>query len=161
MIRFKEVRVVGQDGEPLGIMSSKEALQIAEEQELDLVVIAETGNPPVCRIMDHGKFLYDQTKKVKEAKKKQKVVNLKEIRLSPAIEEHDILIKANRARKFLSDEDKVKVTVRFRGRENNFTYKGVEILDNFLSKVEDLCIVEKKPALEGRNMIMIIAPKRA
>lgn len=160
-IRFKEVRVVGSEGEALGIMSSREALEIADGKELDLVVIAENGKPPVVKIMDYGKFQYEKTKKIKEAKKKQKVVNLKEIRMSPVTEEHDIVIKANRARKFLIAEDKVKVTVRFRGRQNDYKYKGREILDNFLSKVEDVCIVEKRPTVEGRNMIMIIAPKRA
>lgn len=160
-IRFKEVRVVGSEGEALGIMSSREALEIADGKELDLVLIAENGKPPVVKIMDYGKFQYEKTKKIKEAKKKQKVVNLKEIRMSPVTEEHDIVIKANRARKFLTAEDKVKVTVRFRGRQNDYKYKGKEILDNFLSKVEDICIVEKRPTVEGRNMIMIIAPKRA
>ncbi|WP_428867955.1 translation initiation factor IF-3 [Clostridium sediminicola] len=160
-IRFKEVRVVGSEGEQLGIMSSREALRIAEDKDLDLVLIAENGKPPVVKIMDYGKYLYEKTKKIKEAKKNQKVVNLKEIRMSPVTEEHDIMIKANRARKFLTAEDKVKVTVRFRGRQNDYKYKGKEILENFLSKVEDLCVVEKRPTVEGRNMIMIIAPKRA
>ncbi|GAA0181901.1 translation initiation factor IF-3 [Clostridium sediminicola] len=142
-------------------MSSREALRIAEDKDLDLVLIAENGKPPVVKIMDYGKYLYEKTKKIKEAKKNQKVVNLKEIRMSPVTEEHDIMIKANRARKFLTAEDKVKVTVRFRGRQNDYKYKGKEILENFLSKVEDLCVVEKRPTVEGRNMIMIIAPKRA
>lgn len=142
-------------------MSSREALEIAEAKDLDLVVIAQNGKPPVVKIMDYGKFLYEKTKKIKEAKKNQKIVNLKEIRMSPVTEEHDIIIKANRARKFLTAEDKVKVTVRFRGRQNDYKYKGKEILDNFLSKVEDICVVEKRPTVEGRNMIMIIAPKKA
>lgn len=136
-------------------------MRIAEEKELDLVMISPNAEPPVCKIMDYGKYLYEQTKKVKEAKKNQKVVNIKEIRLSPTIEEHDIEIKANRAKKFLEDEDKVKVTVRFRGREADYSYKGNAILDLFVSKIEDVCVVEKPAKLEGRNMILILAPKRA
>jgi len=160
-IRFSEVRVISDSGEQLGIMSSKEALRIAYEREEDLVLIAPEAKPPVCKIMDYGKFLYAQTKKSKEARKKQKVINVKEIRLSATIEEHDINIKANRARKFLLDENKVKVTVRFRGREADYSYIGKKILENFCSKLEDVCIVERHPKQEGRNMIMILAPKKA
>lgn len=160
-IREKELRVIGDNGDQLGILSSSEALKIAEEKELDLVMIAPTAKPPVCRIMNYGKFIYEQAKKDKEAKKKQKVVNIKEVRLSPSIEEHDIEIKANNARKFLLAEDKVKVTVRFRGREADYSHLGKKILDLFLTKLEDVCIVEKPAKLEGRNMTMILAPKRA
>ncbi|MEA4827110.1 MAG: translation initiation factor IF-3 [Clostridium sp.] len=160
-IREKEVRLIGSEGEQLGVVNTKEALKLAEEKELDLVMIAATANPPVCRIMDYGKYLYEQTKKVKEAKKNQKIVNIKEIRLSPTIEEHDIEIKANRAKKFLQDEDKVKVTVRFRGREADYSYKGKSILDLFVTKIEEVGVVEKPAKLEGRNMVMILAPKRA
>jgi translation initiation factor IF-3 len=160
-IREKEIRVINSDGSMLGILSSREALRLAEEKELDLVMISPTANPPVCRIMDYGKFIYEQSKKDREAKKKQKVVSIKEIRLSPTIEEHDITIKANNARKFLQDEDKVKVTVRFRGREADYAFIGERILESFVSKVEDVCIIEKPAKLEGKNMIMILAPKRA
>ncbi|MGY0372569.1 translation initiation factor IF-3 [Clostridium sp. JNZ J1-5] len=160
-IREKEVRLIGSEGEQLGVVNTKEALKLAEEKELDLVMIAAAANPPVCRIMDYGKYLYEQTKKVKEAKKNQKIVNIKEIRLSPTIEEHDIEIKANRAKKFLQDEDKVKVTVRFRGREADYSYKGKSILDLFVTKIEEVGVVEKPAKLEGRNMVMILAPKRA
>lgn len=160
-IRLKELRLIGDDGAQLGIVSSKEALDLAEEKELDLVLIAPTANPPVCKIMDFGKFLYEQTKKEKEAKKKQKVIELKEIRLSPTIEDHDINIKANRARKFLSDEDKVKVTIRFRGREADYSHIGKDILESFRQKLEDICIIEKEAKLEGRNMTMVLAPKKA
>lgn len=160
-IREKELRVVSDQGEQLGIMSTKEALKIAEEKELDLVMISPNAKPPVCKIMDFGKFIYEQQKKDKEAKKKQKVVNLKEVRLSPNIEEHDIEIKASNARKFLLAEDKVKVTVRFRGREADYSHTGEKILKKFLTLVEDVCIVEKTPKLEGRNMIMILGPKKA
>ncbi|PRR76687.1 Translation initiation factor IF-3 [Clostridium thermopalmarium DSM 5974] len=124
-------------------------------------MISPNAVPPVCKIMDYGKYLYEQTKKVKEAKKNQKVVNIKEIRLSPTIEEHDIEIKANRAKKFLKDGDKVKVTVRFRGREADYSYKGNDILNLFVSKIEDVCVIEKPAKLEGRNMVLILAPKKA
>lgn len=160
-IREKEIRVIDSNGSMLGILSSSEALKVAEEKELDLVMISPTATPPVCRIMDFGKYTYEQSKKDKEAKKKQKVTNLKEIRLSPAIEEHDISIKANNARKFLEDEDKVKVTVRFRGREADYTFIGVKILESFVAKLEDVCSIEKPAKLEGKNMTMILAPKRA
>lgn len=124
-------------------------------------MISPNANPPVCRIMDFGKFIYEQSKKEKEAKKKQKIVNIKEIRFSPNIEEHDIGIKANNARKFLVDGDKVKVTVRFRGREADYSHIGAKILEKFLAKVEEVCIVEKPSKLEGRNMTMVLAPKKA
>jgi translation initiation factor IF-3 len=160
-IREREIRVIGSDNEQLGILPTKEALKIAEEKELDLVLIAPTANPPVCKIMDYGKFLYEQSKKDKEAKKKQKVVNIKEVRLSPNIEEHDISIKANNARKFLLDGDKVKVTVRFRGREADYSHVGHGILESFSNRLQDVCMIEKPAKLEGKNMIMILAPKRA
>lgn len=160
-IREKEVRVIDQDGEQLGIILTSEALKKAEEKELDLVMIAPAGKPPVCKIMNYGKFIYEQTKKDKEAKKKQKVTNIKEIRLSATIEEHDIGIKANNARKFLKAEDKVKVTVRFRGREmEHSNVVGKKILNAFLSKLEDVCVVEKPAKLEGKNMTMVLAPRK-
>lgn len=160
-IREKEIRVIGDDNSQLGILSSKEALRIAEEKELDLVMISPNANPPVCKIMDYGKFIYEQSKKDKEARKKQKVINVKEVRLSPTIEDHDITIKANNARKFLIAGDKVKVTVRFRGREADYSHIGKKILEAFYSKVEDVCIIEKEAKLEGRNMIMILSSKKA
>ncbi|MCM8711977.1 translation initiation factor IF-3 [Clostridium sp. SYSU_GA19001] len=160
-IREKEVRVIDTDNNQLGILPTKEALKIAEEKELDLVLISPTANPPVCKIMNYGKFLYEQAKKEKEARKNQKVINIKEIRFSPAIEEHDISIKANNARKFLLDGDKVKVTVRFRGREAEYSHIGLDILKSFSDRLEDVCVIEKPAKLEGKNMIMILAPKRA
>lgn len=160
-IREKNVRVIANDNSQLGIISTKEAIKMAEEQELDLVLISPGADPPVCRIMDFGKFIYEQNKKEKENKKNQKIVVIKEIRLSATIDEHDVTIKANNARKFLLDEDKVKVTVRFRGREADYAFKGNKILDNFVSKIEDVCVVEKRAKLEGRNMTMVLAPKRA
>nr|WP_207753588.1 MULTISPECIES: translation initiation factor IF-3 [Clostridium] len=159
-IREKEIRVIADDGEQLGVISTKEALRIAEEKDLDLVMISPTANPPVCKIMDLGKYIYEQSKKEKEAKKKQNVINLKEVRMSPTIEEHDINIKANNARKFLDDGDKVKITVRFRGREADYSHVGRKILDNFFSKLEEVCVIEKAAKLEGRNMTMILAPKK-
>jgi len=134
---------------------------MAEEKELDLVMISPTANPPVCKIMDFGKYIYEQSKKDKEAKKKQKVINIKEVRLSPTIEEHDIDIKANNARKFLLAEDKVKVTVRFRGREADYSHIGHKIIELFVARVADVCIIEKPAKLEGKNMTMILAPKKA
>ena len=124
-------------------------------------MISPGAVPPVCKIMDFGKFIYEQNKKEKESKKNQKLVVIKEIRLSATIEEHDIAIKANNARKFLIDGDKVKVTVRFRGREADYSFKGKKILDNFVSRIEEVCIIEKHAKLEGRNMTMFLAPKRA
>lgn len=145
----------------MGVISSREALKLAEEKELDLVMISPNANPPVCKIMDFGKYIYEQSKKDKEAKKKQKVINVKEVRLSPTIEDHDITIKANNARKFLLAGDKVKVTVRFRGREADYSFIGKKILENFYAKVEEVCVVEKEAKLEGRNMILILSPKKA
>ena len=160
-IREKELRVIGNDGELIGIISSAEARKIAEEKDLDLVMISPNAKPPVCKIMDYGKFIYEQSKKEKEAKKKQKVINIKEIRVSLTIEEHDIDIKAKNARKFLLDGDKVKITVRFRGREMELSHIGERILDKFATKLEDVCQIEKKPKKEGRNMTMVLGPKKA
>jgi len=160
-IREKELRVVDSDGEPLGVISAAEARKIAEEKDLDLVMISPNAKPPVCKIMDFGKYVYEQSKKEKEAKKKQKVVSIKEIRVSLTIEEHDIDIKAKNARKFLLDGDKVKITVRFRGREMELGHMGQKILDNFIAKLEDVCLVEKRPKREGRNMTVVLGPKKA
>ena len=160
-IREKELRVIGSDGEQLGVISSAEAKRLAEEKDLDLVMISPNAAPPVCKIMDFGKFVYEQSKKEKEAKKKQKVVEIKEVRCSLTIEEHDIDIKAKNARKFLLEGDKVKITVRFRGREMELAHMGQKILDNFAAKLEDVCLVEKRPKREGRNMTMVLGPKKA
>lgn len=160
-IREKELRVVGSDGEQLGIISSAEARKIAEEKDLDLVMISPNAKPPVCKIMDFGKYIYEQSKKEKEAKKNQKIVSIKEVRVSLTIEEHDIDIKAKNARKFLLDGDKVKITVRFRGREMELGHIGQRILDNFAAKLEDVCLIEKRPKREGRNMTMVLGPKKA
>ncbi|MCR1950324.1 translation initiation factor IF-3 [Clostridium sp. DSM 100503] len=160
-IRVKEVRVIDSEGNQLGVLQTKEAQRIADEKELDLVMISPNANPPVCKIMDLGKYIYEQSKKEKEAKKKQKVTTLKEIRCSLTIEENDIAIKAKNARKFLLDGDKVKITVRFKGREAQLGHIGQKILDNFVSKLEDVCVVEKPAKHEGRNMTMVLGPKKA
>lgn len=155
-IREKEVRVVTYDGEQLGIMSSKEAQQIADDREMDLVMIAPTAKPPVVRIMDYGKFIYEQAKKEKEAKKKQRTVEIKEIRFSPNIEEHDMNTKAANAAKFLKEGDKVKVTIRFRGREADHSNKGYALMREFFAKVEEFGTIEKPASMEGRNMTMVL-----
>lgn len=160
-IREKEIRVVGPESEQLGIMSSREALAIAETKELDLVMIAPQAKPPVCRIMDYGKYLYELQKKEKEARKKQKVTVMKEVRVSPNIEDNDLNVKAKNAEKFLNDGDKVKVTVRFRGREAEHSHFGREILIKFAERLSEVGLVEKEPKLEGRNMIMILTPKKS
>ncbi|MBU3160515.1 translation initiation factor IF-3 [Clostridium frigoris] len=160
-IRDKEIRVIGADGSALGILDTKDAIKLADESDLDLVMMSPTAKPPVCRIMDIGKFEYEKQKKEKEAKKKQKVVTLKEIRLSATIQDHDISIKASNAKKFLLEEDKVKITVRFRGREIENSKVGHKILRSFVEKIGDVYIVEKPARQEGRNMIMILAPKKA
>lgn len=160
-IRDKELRVLGKDGEQLGILSRSDAQDLANEDNLDLVLISPTAKPPVARIMDYGKFLYEQTKKEKIAKKNQKVVTIKEIRLSASIDEHDIDIKANKAKGFLKDGDKVKVVVRFKGREADYSYIGKKILESFFNKVEEFAVLEKPAKHEGRNMTMFLAPKKS
>ena len=159
-IRDKEVRLVGEDGEQLGIMSSKEAMKLAKEANLDLVKIAPTAKPPVCKIIDYGKYRYELARKEKEAKKKQKVTDVKEIRLSPNIDENDLNTKANQARKFITKGDKVKVTLRFRGREMAHIGSSRQILDKFFAKLEDVAVIEKPAKLEGRSMIMFLVEKR-
>ncbi|MCM1495936.1 MAG: translation initiation factor IF-3 [Bacteroides sp.] len=159
-IRDKEVRVIGEDGEQLGIMSSKDALKLAREAELDLIKIAPTAKPPVCKIVDYGKYRYEQVRKEKEAKKKQKTIDIKEIRFSPNIDTNDLNTKINQARKFLTKGDKVKVSIRFRGRELAHTEIGVDILNNFAAKLEDVAVVEKPAKVEGRSMVMFLAEKR-
>ena len=151
--------MVGDDGAQLGIMSAKQAFALAMEKQLDLVKIAPQAKPPVCKIMDYGKFRFEQSKKDKVAKKKQKVINVKEIRFSPKIEEHDLSVKAKNAQKFLIDGDKVKVTIRFRGREVDHAAFGQKALNRFHEMVADYCVVEKPAKLEGKNMTMVLAPK--
>lgn len=157
-IRDPQVRVIDAEGEQLGIMSSKEALEIASERKLDLVKIAPQADPPVCRIMDFGKHRYEQQKREKEARKKQKTVEMKEIRLSLNIEQHDIETKANTAAKFLEKGDKVKVSLRFKGRELGHSHLGIQVFDDFAKQVEHVGKMEKRPVVEGRSMLTIFVP---
>jgi len=155
----KEVRLIGDQGEQLGIMSVDEALRIATERELDLVKIAPGSNPPVCKIMDYGKFRFEQTKKEKEAKKNQRVIEIKEIRMSPGIDTNDFNTKLKNAQKFLNDGDRVKVSVRFRGREMAHTEIGAVLLKDFAAQCAEIANMDKAPKLEGRNMSMFLSPK--
>ena len=158
-IRAKEVQLIGENGEKLGIMSLNEALEKAEDKNLDLVLVAPNANPVVCKIMNYGKYKFEQAKKEKEAKKKQRVLEVKEIRVTPNIEEHDFGFKLKNAKKFLADGNKVRITVRFRGREINNSNAGEIVLNKFIENLEDVATVEKKPKLEGRNMFIILAKK--
>ena len=159
-IRDREVRVVSATGEQLGIMSSRDAFKLAQEAGLDLVKIAPTARPPVCKIIDYGKFRYEQARKEKEAKKKQKTVEIKEVRLSPNIDENDLNTKAGAARKFITKGNRVKVTLRFRGREMAHVQSSKVILDEFAKRLEDVAVVEKPPKMEGRSMTMFLTEKR-
>jgi len=159
-IRDKEIRLIGEDGEQLGIMPAKDAMKLAKDANLDLVKIAPTAKPPVCKIIDFGKYKYELARKEKEAKKKQKVTEVKEIRLSPNIDDNDLNTKVNNARKFIINGDKVKVALRFRGREMAHTGSSKVILDTFYAKLEDIAVIEKPAKLEGRNMIMFLSEKR-
>ena len=158
-IRAKEVQLISEKGEKLGVIPLEEALEKAEEKNLDLVLVAPNSNPPVCKIMNYGKYKFEQAKREKEAKKKQKVLEVKEIRITPNIEKHDFDFKAKNARKFLTDGNKVKITVRFRGREVNNSGAGEVVLNKFIENLEDIAQVERKPKLEGRNMFIILAKK--
>ena len=157
-IRDKEIRLIGSDGEQLGIMSSREALKKAEEAELDLIKIAPKAQPPVCKIMDYGKYRYELQKKEKEAKKNQKVIELKEIRLSLNIDTNDFNTKVNQAAKFLQQGHKVKVSIRFRGREMAHTSLGIDVEQRFAQALEGKAVVDKQPKLEGRSMMMFMSP---
>ncbi len=159
-IRDKEVRLIGSNGEQLGIMSARDAMKIAREAELDLVKVAPTAKPPVCKIIDYGKYKYEMARKEKEAKKRQKIIEIKEVRLSPNIDDNDLNTKISAARKFIQKGDKVKVSLRFRGREMAHIQHGRHILDVFAEKMSDIAVVEKAPKLEGRQMLMFLAEKR-
>ena len=159
-IRDKEIRLIGENGEQLGIMSARDAMRMAEEAGLDLVKIAPTAKPPVCKIVDYGKFKYEQVRKEKEARKKQKTVEIKEIRLSPNIDTNDLNTKINAARKFLTKGDRVKVTLRFRGREMAHMNNSKHILDDFAQSLSDIAVIEKAPKVEGRSMTMFLTEKR-
>ena len=159
-IKDKEIRLIDNDGSMLGIFSVEEAQKLADSKNLDLVKIVPNANPPVCKITDYSKSLFEQAKKEKEAKKNQKIVSLKEVRLSPQIEEHDFNFKVKSACKFLQDGDKVKVSIRFKGREMRYTEQGREVLIKFAEAAKDVGMVEKQSKLEGRHMIMIMCPKK-
>ena len=159
-IRDKEIRLIGESGEQLGIMSSREALKLAEEAGLDLVKIAPTAKPPVCKIVDYGKYRYELARKEKDAKRKQKVIEVKEIRMSPNIDTNDLNTKVGAARKFLEKGNRVQVTLRFRGREMAHMSTSKHILDDFAQMLSDIAVVEKMPKVEGRSMIMFLTVKR-
>lgn len=158
-IRAREVRLIDSNGDQLGVKSRQEALEIAQKRNLDLVLVAPGAKPPVCRIMDYGKYRYEQQKKEKEARKKQKVINVKEVRFTPGIGEHDFNTKLRNARKFLEKGDKVKASVRFRGRAITHKELGQEVLDRLAEEVKDISTVESKVKMEGRNMFMMLAPQ--
>ena len=156
----REIRLIGSQGQQIGIMNSRDALKMAREEELDLVMIAPTANPPVCKIIDYGKYRYEMARKEKDARKKQKTVETKEVRLTPNIEENDLNTKVKAARKFLEKGDKVKVTLRFRGREMSHMSQSRHILDDFAEKVADIANVDKAPKVEGRSLVMFLSEKR-
>ncbi len=158
-IKAKEVQLISDNGEKLGMLPIARALEIAEEKKLDLVLVSPNAQIPVCKIMNYGKYKFEQAKKEKEAKKKQKVQETKELRITPNIEEHDFGFKAKNAKKFIEDGNKVKITVRFRGRELNNVKMGENVLNDFAKELEDVAVVEKAPKLEGKNMFIILAKK--
>ncbi|MDD6903251.1 MAG: translation initiation factor IF-3 [Eubacteriales bacterium] len=160
-IKDREVRLIGADGSQLGIVSSAEALRLAEEQNLDLVKIAAQANPPVCKIMDYGKYRFEMLKKQKEARKNQKTVELKEIWLSMTIDVGDLNVKARQAQKFLAGGNKVKVSIRMRGRQNAHSNLGVDVMNRFYALVGNDAVMEKRPMFEGRNILMILAPSKS
>ena len=159
-IRDREIRLIGEDGEQLGIMSARDAMKLAREANLDLVKIAPTAKPPVCKIIDYGKYRYEQARREKEARKKQKTIEVKEIRLSPNIDTNDLNTKVNQARKVVSGGNKVKVAVRFRGRELAHTAVGKTILEDFAQKLSDIAVIDKPAKLEGKSMVMFLVEKR-
>lgn len=158
-IRANEVQVIDDNGQKLGVLSLHDALELAYEKKLDLVLVAPNNNPKVCKIMNYGKYKFEQSKKEKEARKKQKSFELKEIRITPNIDKHDFDFKAKNAQKFLEDGNKVKITVRFRGRELNYVKLGEQVLNQFIETLSDVAVAEKKPVLEGKNLFIILAKK--
>lgn len=158
-IRDSKVRLIDQNGDQIGVCDIEKALDLAHEQDLDLVKVSPNAKPPVCRILDYGKYRYEMQKREKEAKKNQKVIKVREMKMTPNIEEHDMSVKADKVKEFLNDGDKVKISVRFRGREMGHTEKGVDVLEQFFEKIEDLAVIDKPAKLEGRNMVMYVLPK--
>ena len=159
-IRFNEVQVIDEEGKKLGKMKTYDAINIASNKNLDLVLVSSNAENPVCKIMNYGKYKFEQSKKEKESKKKQKTFELKEIRITPNIEEHDFNFKIKNVKKFLAEGNKVKITVRFRGRELNYVKLGEQVLNKFSEQLKDETILEKKPLLEGKNMFIILAPNK-
>ena len=159
-IRDREIRLIGPEGEQLGIMSARQALDIAEEKELDLVKIAPTAKPPVCKLMDYGKYRFEQSKREKDARKNQKVISVKEVRLSPTIEEHDMQVRVRDCVKFLQNGDRVKVSIRFRGRMITHSDVGLQVMNEFFARVKDYAVQDRKPSTEGRTMTMMLSPKQ-
>jgi translation initiation factor IF-3 len=158
-IRVSEVRVIGATGEALGVLQLSQALELAEQQQLDLVEVSPTAVPPVCRIMDYGKFKYQQSKKLQEAKKKQVHVLLKEVKLRPKTDSHDLEFKINNVKRFLEEGNKAKITLVFRGREITHMDVGRAVIEKVAKELQDVCVIENQPRVEGRNMYMIVAPK--
>ncbi len=159
-IRDKEIRLIGQNGEQLGVMPTQQAMDMAEEMELDLVKIAPTAKPPVCKIMDYGKYRFEQSKREKEARKNQKVISVKEIHLSPTIEEHDVQVRVRDCIKFLKNGDKIKVSIRFRGRMITHSNVGLDVMNEFYDRVKEYAVQDRKPSTEGRIMTMMLSPKQ-
>lgn len=159
-IRFPEIRVIDSDGSQLGIITPADALRVAEEKELDLVLVSETANPPVCRIMDYGKYKFEQEKKAREAKKKQHTADIKEVKMRYKIDEHDYNVRVNQAQRFLKAGDKVKATITFRGREIQHSNLAEELLARMAKDLEDVAEVQQAPKKEGRNMMMMLSPKK-
>ena len=158
-IRAPEVRVIGHDGQQLGILQIKKALELAAQEHLDLVEVAPNADPPVCKIMDYGKFKYQQNKRSQEAKKKQTVIQVKEVKIRPKTDEHDLLVKIRHIKRFLTQKDKAKITILFRGREIAYSDQGFKVLERIREELKDEIVVEQQPKMEGRNLIMILAPK--
>ena len=158
-IRDREVRLVSETGEQLGVMLTTQAMDLADERNLDLVKIAPQAKPPVCKLMDYGKYRFEQSKREREIRKNQKIITIKEVRLSATIEDHDVDVKYKNAVKFLTEGDKVKVTIRFRGRQIAHSEIGLQVMKDFAERIKDLGVIERRPLIEGRNMIMILAPK--
>lgn len=158
-IREREVRVIDEKGEQLGILPIAQAQQLSLDKQLDLVMISPSAKPPVCKLMDYGKYRFETIKKEKENRKNQKIVKMKEVRLSPVIDTHDMEVRAKNAVKFLKEGDKVKASIRFKGRQMSYSDKGIEVMNTFYSMIEDYAVIEKKPVMEGRNMFMILVAK--
>ncbi len=158
-IRAPEVRVIGHDGQQLGIIPVRKALELAAQEHLDLVEVAPNADPPVCKIMDYGKFKYQQNKRSQEAKKKQTVIQVKEVKIRPKTDEHDLQVKIRHIKRFLAQKDKAKVTILFRGREIAYSDQGYKLLDRIREELKDEVVIEQQPKMEGRNLVMIMAPK--